>query len=434
LRNFLRLVFVCCAAAFLICVPRRLGAQEGASSSREATAPETALAGTSLSGEITSIEVIGLKRTKPHVAQYMLERFIGQDAAALNLDDVYAVVKDSGVLEPVAVELVPAEQGTTLRVTVAEKWTIFPFPMGSIGSGGTSFGLFLLDTNAFGLRDMAGLGGIYGSGGGWMAMAMYNHNPARRGRLGWNGAFMYSSGERQDTDRDKLIYRHYKSERLNVSLGLLYPISRRVAVFAGAGFSKITLVDIANAYNQPKNDVMFLSPSAGFTVRESDWDGFLLSRQSLALEYKFHIALEGDSYHEADASAVYEKSLGPGFRLNLHSGAVWKSGDDPLTEEGPRKSRVDILPGNFSARHYAGFSAGLEKHLFKSKLGDLSVLASWQCVFSRGPISGDEFDHGPSGGVRFYLSRVALPAMGFTVAHNMSSGITQFGFNMGMSF
>ena len=394
--------------------------------SQEETSTETAR-------EITGLEVIGLKRTKDHIARYPLERFIGRQADSLDTNEVTAVVKDTGILEPAGVELIETEEGVILRVTVQEKWTIIPFPLAMVSSGGNTFGLFLLDTNAFGLRDQAALGGMYGSTG-WLAMALYNHTPNRRGQFGWNSSFMYSRREQEDQDRDEKIHRRYTTDQLRFSFGLYYPFTNHLTVFGAASFSKITLKDNNKTFNPPEDGAMLLGLIPGISLRYSDWDGFLLSQQSLSLEYHYNFAISGSPYQQTEMKAIFEKSIIPGFRLALKSGSVWTSGSDPKYEEGPHAAQVDILPRSFSAKHYAGLSAGLEKHLFKTKMGTLSVLSSWQCVFSHGPISGDEFDNGPSGGIRFYLTRIALPAMGITAAYNMNSGLVQFGFNLGMEF
>ena len=103
-------------------------------------------------------------------------------------------------------------------------------------------------------------------------------------------------------------------------------------------------------------------------------------------------------------------------------------------ESSPQSVQIEILPRRYSARQYGSFSAGLEKHLFSLRWGSLSALASWQSVFSHGPISGNDFSHGPSGGVRFYLTRLALPALGVNLAYNMNSGLFQTAFSIGMEF
>ena len=382
---------------------------------------------------ITSIEVTGLKRTKPHIAQYPLEQFLGREGSSLDLNEVQAVIRNMGTLEPLAIELAEAEDGLILRVTVEERWSIFPFPVISAGSGGSSFGLFLADTNAFGLRDRIAIGGMYGSSG-WMLMGMYQHTPNRRGQPGWQGFFSYNRREKEDVDKNETVHRRYTSDQLRISMGLNYPFTGYVSGSFGFTFTNISLKENENPVNQPENGAMLLGFTPGISVRNSNWDGFFLSQQSLSLSYTWNLALAGSSYHQADFRGVYEQSFVPGFRLIVRSGAVWKSEADLFFEEGPQRAQVDILPRKFSARHYAGFSFGLEKYIFRIRAGTFSVLASWQCVISNGPVSGLEFDQGPSGGVRFYLSRLALPALGAGVAYNINTGLFQFAFNLGMEF
>gem|GEM_PF-817644 len=383
------------------------------------------------SGYISSIEIIGLKRTKNHVAQHPLEKFIGRETLSLDLNEVYAVVKDTGILEIVSAEFIETEEGIVLRLIVKEKWALFPVPLVLAGSGGSNFGFFLVDRNAFGLMDQAVIGGMYGTGG-ITAVAMYNHAPNQKGQPGWNSLFMYGRREREDQDKDEKTQRLYTTDQLRFSFGLYYPFTEHFTGSVAASFSHISLQK--ENLNPPPDGAILLGFTPGFSLRSSDWDGYLLSQQSLSLTYHYNYALQGTSYHQTELRTVYEKSLVPGFRLAFRGGAVWTPGSDPLNEGGPQKAQVDILPRHFSARHYAGFSAGLEKYLVKFRMGTLSILGSWQGVYYDGPVSGKEFNYGPSGGLRFYLSQIALPAMGANIAYNMNSGLFQFSFYMGMDF
>ena len=391
-----------------------------------------------ISGTIISIEVTGLKRTKPHIARYPLEKFLGREGSTLDLNEVKAAVKDTEILEPVVVELTETEGGLILRVTVEEKWSLFPVPLVMGGSAGYDFGLFLADTNAFGMRDTAALGGMYGSAG-WLLMTMYNHTPNRKGLPGWNGFFMYTRREHEDSDRKEKIHRRYTADALHFSLGLNYPFTGSITGFVSVSFTGISPKKNDNAFNNPEKEVMYLGLTPGFALRFINWDGYLLSQKGFTLRYSYNMGIYGSSFHELEFQGVFEQSLIPGFRFNLRNGTVWKfdsSGDlsEPLLEDGPSKAHVDILPRKFSAMQYIGFSAGLEKYLYKNRWGTLSILGSWNCVFSRGPISGFEFDNGPSGGIRVYLSRLAIPALGAGIAYNLNSGLFQFYFSIGMSF
>ena len=42
--------------------------------------------------------------------------------------------------------------------------------------------------------------------------------------------------------------------------------------------------------------------------------------------------------------------------------------------------------------------------------------------------------HGPNGGVRFYLAKIAFPALAMGLAYNVTNNYWQFSASMGVSF
>jgi hypothetical protein len=242
---------------------------------------------------------------------------------------------------------------------------------------------------------------------------------------------MYSSRSRSDLDRDEDTLRRYDVNNIRASLGLLdYPLAGPVRASFSLSYNDSAI--IKRIYYAPEND----SRSVGFTpalsLRSSSWDGYLMAERSLSLSYTYHLALEGDPWHEARVNAVYGRSVTPGFIASIRGAALWRPNGNPLVEEHPRLA--DILPGNFAALHYASFQAGLEKCLARSRFGTLTIGGGWQTVFSSASRTGDTFDHGPMMGARYYLRRIAIPALGVGLAYNMASGIYQFSFNAGTSF
>jgi len=337
------------------------------------------------------------------------------------------------VLEPVSAELVETPGGIILRVTVEEKWSIFPLPVLFAGSGEITMGLFFIDTNAFGMRDMAVLGGALGSYG-WSGFTMYNHSPKGKGAPGFNGIFMYGRQEKENTDRYEKTNREYTTDRLLFSLGINYEFLELLTSSFNISFTDIILNENDDFYNAPENGAMFIGFRPGLSLRRSDWDGFLLSQKAISVNYSYNLVFTGSSFHQVEYRVNFEQPLIPGFRLTGRSAGVWKSITDPLFEDGPQKAQVNILPGSYSSMNYLGASAGLEKYIYRNNWGTLSIHGSWQSVFSGLELSDFEFDHGPSGGILFYLRRVALPAIGINLAYNLISGLYQFGFNMGMAF
>jgi hypothetical protein len=382
---------------------------------------------------ISSVSVKGLERTKQQAAERPLQKFIGADADRLDLDEVRAAVLDTGILEPLAVAVTEEEGSWVLRVTVREKWSVFPVPILTISSGDMSFGAFFVDTNALGLMDKIFAGGIYGSRE-WMAGGGYMHGSQREGFPGWRASAFFSRQERHDTDQKEEDIRVFHVDSLAASAALSFSFREIWKTSLGLSYGEKILRDRESSFRPPPSDLRTLRFETGVSVRKSSWDGYLLSEENASAEFTWHQGIGSPSFYSLRLALIWEKSLIPGLRFNFRSGGVYAPEAPVLQESSPAAARVNILPASFSARNYAGASAGFEKYLVKTSAGTLSVLGSWQAVFSQGSILGDQFDQGLAGALSFYMSRLAIPAFSVGAAYNLSSGHFQGSFSLGMSF
>jgi hypothetical protein len=391
-------------------------------------------------GLISKITVYGLKRTKLYIVENALDKFLGADINTFNMDDVKAAILDTGILEVVTVDILPDANGngSTLAVTVSEKWTIFPLPFFAAGSNGIMAGGAFMNANAFGINDKLVAGGFYTSNG-WMAMLAYFHAAVKDSFPGWNIYAAFASAESTDTDQIKNELRRYALDSIVASIGFNYPVNGIFTPSFNISFNNKTIKEIDNPLRAPERGAMTIGLQPGISVRTSEWDGYLLSRQSLSLDYELMIGIDSRSIQDSpllqhiSLRADYEKPIIPGFRINLRTGLGYSPFTTELFEHKP-SSIADILPGDFSAHHYAGIQAGLEKYIHKWKQGTLSVMASYQGVYSWGPILEDQWDHGLSGAIVFYLAQLAFPAVGLGGAYNIRADYWQGHFTMGMSF
>ena len=389
---------------------------------------------------VSGVAVIGLKRTKPHVAEQPLRKFIGMDADAVNTDDVYAAILATGILEPVEVffadvpERDPEGPGKILVAVVEEKWTFFPLPIIVAGSDTSNFGLAIMDSNAFGLNDKMILMGMYSPAGSWAATAMYMATPDRDRGIGWQVMAFYADKNRIDTDQKKSVIRRFNTTSAGGGAGLNYSFTGFLSASISAGVQNHILRETADPVAMPEQGMIDIGITPSLSVRRSEWDGYFLSEQGASVSYIYHIGVDGWSFHSVSFSGIFVKSLVPGFRVDVRTGVTYAPEAPVFFESSPSAARVDILPSAFSARNYAGVSAGLEKHLIKFDFGTLSVAAAYQALWSQGPILGHQFDHGPAGSVRLYLNRLAVPAVGFGAAYNVRAEYLQGTFTVGMTF
>ena len=381
---------------------------------------------------ITALSISGLKRTKLSTAERPLLKFINLKADEVDPDDVKAAVLATGIMDPLSVET----EGQVLSIEVREKWAIFPIPVVMAGSEGLIAGLAFFDANAFGLNDKLFLAGIYFVNG-WAVTSGYIHSSPGGHVPGWNGMAAFNREERFDRDQRNKDLRRFALDEISLSAGLSFPLLGDTDLLSAsvlASFNSITLRESEKVMNKPEEDLRMSGAGGSLSVRKDRWDGYLLSQETASLRYYFRTNFSGLSYHSIRLRGTLEKSLVPGFRLNLRGGLVYEPGVPVLFESSPQAAQVAILPRYFSARHYAGISAGLEKYLLKFSSGTLSLAAAYQLVYSSGSILGASLDHGVTGMLTFYLSQLAIPALGLGAAYNVKENYLQASFNLGMSF
>jgi hypothetical protein len=381
---------------------------------------------------IAALSVTGLSRTRLSTAEQPLRKFIGLPVEQVDLYDVRAAILATGILEPLTVEI---DEGV-LSVRVQEKWTIFPVPVFMAASDGMLAGLAFFDANAFGLNDNFFLTGIYHSDG-WLASVGYMHSSKGRWVPGWNAMAFFSREERFDRDQRNEDLRHFEFDAISFSAGLNVPLLDDTDLFSASAefsFNEKILRESLNALNAPEEGLRMFGIGGGLSLRKSNWDGFFLSQESASLRYLYRTTPDGISFHSIRFRGTWEKSLIPGFRLSMRTGIIYEPDVPLLFESSPHAAQVAILPRSFSAKNYAGLSAGLEKHLLKVRVGILSFGTAYQLVYSQGSMLGNSLDHGIMGMLTFYLNRLAIPAVGLGVAYNVKENYLQGSFSLGMSF
>ena len=385
---------------------------------------------------INDIVISGLKRTKNHILENPLKKFIGQDASKIDINDIHTAIIETGILEPVSIELEgdPQKQGKILKVEVSEKWTIFPLPVFFINSGGIiGGGLGFVDLNALGLNDKFIIGGMIDSDG-WLAATTYFRTPDASNSPGWHIILLYSKRESINSDEKNQDIRKFGLTTFLGSAGLNYQIKELITASLNLSFADKKIHDIDTPLAVPENGGSAVNIQPGIRIRKNNWDGYFLSQRSIEMGYTYSIGIDHPLFYKIDIEANFEKSLLPGFRMLARAGAIYAPQAPPLFESRPGAVNIDILPQSFSAQNFLGCSAGLEKCILKGSHGTLSILSSYQVVYSDGLILGERIDHGVLTAIRFYLSRIAIPAVGLGVSYNVTARHLQGAFNIGMSF
>jgi hypothetical protein len=387
--------------------------------------------------QITAISVSGLSRTKPYIIERPLQKFIGRPAGDVDINEVIALVKSTGVVEPLSVGMPDNQEGSgkTLVITAREKWSILPIPVVSVNSSGWTVGAAVMDTNAFGIKDNMMVMGSYGTGG-WMGNLMYISTPKGIGDFGWNFSGMVSLQNKEIIDqKDEQVLRRYDSIFINPSIGLSYQLTELITPAISVAYKGVLLRDSDDPVNAPEEDAHGISVSPGISIRHNTWDGIFLNEGSASLRYNYTFVIGGDDVHSVTLRAALNRSIIPGFRYIAKTGILFATPSAaPFFESAPISIGVNVLPQKYSAINFASGSLGLEKYLLKFSFGTISLTAAYEAVYSDGALLKHQFDHGPIAMLQMYFNKIAIPGMGLGGAYNVDKNVWQFAFNIGMAF
>jgi hypothetical protein len=385
---------------------------------------------------ITAISVLGLKRTKPHIIENPLQKFIGMDEQDVDVNKVYAVIEDVWVLEPLTIDITDNEEGTgkTLVVTVREKWSLLAGPYFNAGSGGWSAGAVVFEANAFGIKDTMLAMGIYGKSE-WSAHLAYTSTPDAAGGFGFiiDWLLHFQNNEKTDQTVDK-IFRRFNTLTINPSVSVMYSLTDLLTPSLCVSYRNSLLRETENPLNDPEDGIQAVTITPGIGIRHSSWDGYLLSEKSADLNYNYSIGVGSKDMHSVTLDAMIQHSIVPGFRVASKVGLLFSSSSDVPYFEKPPVSAINILPITYSAANYAGLSLGLEKHLFKFRYGTVAASLVYQIVYSDGEFLRNQFDHGPAFFAQWYFSRLAVPGLALGGAYNVAKRHFEFAFSTGVNF
>ena len=373
---------------------------------------------------ITDIEVQGLRRTKPAVMQELLESFKGRQADQFSSKDLEQVLQKTQLFSLVDATVT----GSTLHVTVEEKFSLLPIPFAYAASDSWGGGLVLLDNNAFGIMDQAAAGGFI-SYDSWRLLVHYNHKQKSHSPFGWSVSANGGKSNTKVREEDGDLLLEYDNRVFNGSFGL----NRRLAPWLrGSVSSGINLCDVDDA--SPHSELV-IPVALALTASTSSWDGTFLNNIYLSVSTTYNFSQwNSDNYCTVAASAGYQQHLVQRLRLIAQAGA-FHSPDVPVVfARNQSASQTCLVSNAFRASSMVGAGAGLEWGISSSRWGVPSLYAQYQVMWADGIISDSIWAHGPVAGFKFYLKKIAFPAVDIFGAYNIKTGLYRISAGAGFSY
>ena len=373
---------------------------------------------------ITDIEIEGLKRTKPAVLLEKLEKFKGTDSAAFDRKALEAELEKTQLFSLADATV----SGSTLHITVEEKFSLLPIPFAYASSDSWGGGLVVVDNNAFGIMDQAAAGGFITSSG-WRALASYSHTQKAHSPFGWSVSTTGGKSKTKVRDDDGDLLTSYDNTTFGASAG----INRRLAPWLrGTISSGVNICDVDD--DSPASQLV-IPLTASLTASTASWDGTFLNTIYLTASATYNFSQwHSDNYCTLAAKAGYQQHLVQRLRLIAQAGA-FHSPDVPVVfAQNQNAVQVCLLNSAYRASSMAGAGAGLEWGIANTRFGVPSLYVQYQTVWADGIMSDEIFGHGPVAGFKFYLKKIAFPAVDIFTAYNVKTGLIRTSAGAGFSY
>lgn len=378
---------------------------------------------------ITDYKISGLKKTKPETLTPYLDTFLNKDSEEIDLHEIETTLRTYGIFSDIEVSLTENESDDTsvLNISLKEKITLLPLPFAFYSSNNYGGGLFILNFNAFGKKDVLAAGGMILSDK-IFGMFAYSHAPESNS-LGWS---LFSSAGKTDhtvTDiNDKELNKYYTtgfsfSAGLSESLNSFCTLSQNI----GYSYNNFSECDYEDSHN--------ISGSLSFNANFSDWNGYFLLTKSL----NFRGGIDYSSVNDFSENAAFSLTLQNNFftsriRSIIDIKASYQHGVSIENKTSASDCGLKIISGNFVSSELGLARFSLEGAVYKSSAITMSLLGSYEADFAKDYDDSAAICHGPGFGFYVYLEKIALPALGFTYSYNVNKKYSTFNFSLGASF
>ena len=433
------------AAAFLSAVFAFSQEMESGNSETTEESAEIAVETEKEPKKIGEITFLGLKKTNEKYLRRVLKDFEGKEASEENLKALENVLQQEQLFEEIKVNADTSGESVSLSISLKEKISFLPLPFGAVSNGNAMFGLFVMDTNAFGVRDSFVLGGLY-SASSMMGFAMYSKHAVDIAHPGFTLSASSSKSTTTISDEAENDVFEYDHKGFGAGLTITEKLGKYVSVNAGCSYSYMNSDEADDEY-AAWGDAFFgidriqtITPHFSVGIGATDWNGVFLSQKSIGFGGSLLLTdfFDGEKWQKAQtasAKLVLQQPLfSPKFRLMSAAAAFW-SHDAAITAwQGGSAANVSILPSNFVSERLAGGNAGFEWAFATSKIGTFSAYGLYECAWAQNFAEDIVFAHGPEGGMKLYLSKIAIPALSFGMAYNAVEKFWNTTFAFGVQF
>ncbi|MDC7218516.1 MAG: POTRA domain-containing protein [Spirochaetales bacterium] len=389
--------------------------------------------------QIEAITIEGLKRTKEDTLLRIINLSPGDEVTPGLSEEVEQKLRKAGIFqEDMSVTFTPGREGQILNIRVYDKWTLIGLPYFSSSDGDIKGGVFALDSNMGGKGNYFVSALMFSNEGDGLGFFFFNDptflDTDYKGKLVLNGGFSTQTNTSLDGDE---IWEDYQTALASLGVGLGKDVNDSL---------NLSLLTRGTFWEDREGDIA--PPEEG----EAHFDLILEGRaeyDGLTVYPLFQKGMSG----KMSASARWEPAEGDtSYLLYGEFSAAWAidsllqltaTGKSALTNDdfhylfrlGDASGSLTLPSDKIATDRY--LNGELKGEVRLVKIGEAGYLTSplyYEAGVLRDYQEEEQTYHGMGGGIRFYLNKVALPAMGLDYRYNLTTDEGAVSFFIGMSY
>lgn len=379
---------------------------------------------------LQDIQVNGLKRTRYNTILKVIDLQKGVSVDSSVEEKVKQDLLSSGIFQnDITVNLnVISENEAVLNIDILERWTLIPIPVGLVSTDSWIVGGVFIESNLLGLKQTL-LVGTFVNSENIMGFSAWN-NPAFLGsKYSFGLSTSYTNGTQTyvGISGDK-TFASFDEKRFAFSLNVGRSLSTGFGWNIGTGLEWFELEDLSNSNFSDilmKNVISITWDNLYYTnFFNQGWSTKVKSSFLTSTEYFFNPSVE----ISLSRSIIF--GVNNLFKLKLNAGWHDNTEYKPILIGGMEGSRV-LPSGNIAVKKYSDGLISFEPVILNPSWGVFTIPVYYEAGIYDSNYSGYEHWHGPGFGFRFYVDKVAMPALGADFTWDLERGLFKVSVSIG---
>ncbi len=383
---------------------------------------------------LEDIHVNGLKRTRYNTILEVIDLHKGVLVDISVEDKVKQDLLASGIFQnEITVNLnVISDDKAILNIDILERWTLIPIPVGFVSSDSWIAGGVFIETNLLGLNQTL-IVGAFANADNVSGFSAWNNPTFLGSKYSFGLSTSFYSGLQEHLDiYGEQTFASFNEQRIGLTLNIGKSLTSGIGWNIGTGLEWFEVEDSTGYLNGSDFSDILMKNVISLT-----WDNLYYSNffnQGLTTKVKSTFFTSAEDYFNPTIETSLSKSIILGgknlFKVKVNAGWHDNSEYKPILIGGMEGSRV-LPSGNIAVKKYSDGLVSFEPVIFNPSWGIFTVPVYYEAGIYDSVKSEYEFWHGPGIGFRFYVDKVAIPALGADFTWDLERGLFKVAVSIG---